>query len=357
MWRGYFWLSAVGIAACGGPYQATADTTTGITGVDTASIGDSSTGGSVGSTSEANAAGSVSASASTGEVSTGSTSDTAGVLDVGADVDFGDPGPPGCKGKIDFLFVISRFGSMEYFQAQLIDAFPKFIQTIESKFADFDVHVMVVHGTRYWEPTGCLEKCPEKCFPEFPCHYTPTTCDDTIGAGVVYPVGWDGSNKFCGINGGRRYMTKAQANLEETFSCVANMGTGGWDLLGEALTAAMQPEINAPGGCNAGFLRDDALLMVTMLSSTADEPGLSMGTPEEWFEAVRSAKHGNPESVIMLNILRILPECGDADRACQLAKMFPYHVIGSRDGDYAAYFDEATDLVEVACEQFAPPPG
>ncbi|HMP02303.1 MAG TPA: hypothetical protein PKC45_07365, partial [Gemmatales bacterium] len=66
------------------------------------------------------------ASTSTGEVSTGSSTDTVGVLDVGADVDLGDPGPPGCKGKIDFLFVLSRYSNMKFFQEQLLDAFPKF---------------------------------------------------------------------------------------------------------------------------------------------------------------------------------------------------------------------------------------
>src|SRR5690606_11282151 len=58
--------------------------------------------------------------------------------------DFGDPHPVGCKGKIDFLFVISRLGYMEEMQQRLIEAFPQFIATIESKFADFDYHIMVV---------------------------------------------------------------------------------------------------------------------------------------------------------------------------------------------------------------------
>ncbi len=350
--------AGLGLVGCGGPYSTSVGTTTGITGVDTRSSEDSSTSGdNHSSTSDANAAGSVSASSSTDEVSTGSSSETAGVLDVGVDVDFGEPGPPGCKGKIDFLFVISRYDGMIYFQDQLIDAFPKFIQTIQTKFAEFDYHIMVVEGTRYWAPVGCKEMCPAQCFPGFPCHYTPTACDEAIGGGVVYPVGMDGSNKFCGINGGRRYMTHAQANLLETFSCVANLGIGGWDLLGEALTAAMQPEINAPGGCNAGFLRDDAVLMVTMISNTYDQVSGSMGTPEDWMAAVRTAKHGNLDSVVMLSILQAeQPDCHVNDRICQLVEMFPHHLRGDIfEPDLGPYFDQATDMVEAACAEFTPP--
>jgi hypothetical protein len=78
------------------------------------------------------------------DVSTGAASST-GNFDVGAQPDFVPP-PVGCKGKIDFLFLVSRAGLMEVRQAQLAAAFPQFIDTIESKFADFDYHIMVVDG-------------------------------------------------------------------------------------------------------------------------------------------------------------------------------------------------------------------
>jgi hypothetical protein len=58
---------------------------------------------------------------------------------------------------------------------------------------------------------------------------------------------------------------------EETFECIATVGASGWDLLGQALTAAMQSNINDPGGCNNGFLRKDALLMVTFIATNPDE--------------------------------------------------------------------------------------
>jgi hypothetical protein len=67
---------------------------------------------------------------------------------------------------------------------------------------------------------------------------------------------------------------------------------------------------------------------------------------------VVEAKHGDPGSVIALSFSH--PECPNGDEVCNFAKMFPHHVIGDNDGPYAPAFDEATDLVEAACEVFIP---
>ncbi len=318
----------------------------------------SSMGGSSGSGFEA--------STTTGELSTTSTSSesssTTLILDVGADTDVGDGKPIGCEGKIDFLFVISRYGGMSGFQEQLLDAFPKFIDTIEAKFSDFDYHIMVVDGGRLWGSDKCEAACPMPCewAPGYPCDYTPTTCDQAMGAGVVFPAGGFASNQLCKIDGGRRYMVKGQTNLKDTFACAARVGGSGVAAIGEALMTAVQPALNAPGGCNAGFLREDALLMVTLISNTYDPGGdpvtSNKGDPDTWMAAVRAAKHDDLESVVMLSILRAYPECHEQDRTCQMVKMFPYHVLADRDElDYSPFFDQATDLVATACAEFIPP--
>ena len=109
-------------------------------------------------------------------------------------------------------------------QDQLLAAFPAFIDTIESKFVDFDYHIMVVDGDDTWGLSTCDEKCPEQCVPDYPCDYTPTTCDTTMGAGVVFPAAYGATNALCPIAGGRRYMAKGQMDLKGTFSCVARLG-------------------------------------------------------------------------------------------------------------------------------------
>ena len=330
------------------PMTSTLDASSGSSTGSDSSGGSSTTGGEL-------STGSASGGASSGNASSGAVS----TFDVGSVQDFGPHKPAGCEGKIDFLFVISRYGGMSYFQAQLLDAFPKFIDTIEAKFADFDYHIMVVDGDELWGLSTCDEQCPEQCVPGYPCNYTPTTCDTTMGAGVVFPAGGDATNKLCKIAGGRRYMTKGQTDLKATFACAAQVGVSGRAWIGEALTAAVLPGINGPGGCNDGFLRDDALLMVTLISNTYDvdeKPFGSKGTPETWAAAVLAAKHDDPEAVVMFSILRAYPECHENDRTCQMVKMFPHHLLFDRDAlDYGPAFDQATNLVADACADFEPP--
>jgi hypothetical protein len=185
--------------------------------------------------------------------------------DLGGMPDFGDGSPVGCKGKIDLLFVISREANMQYRQAQLAAAFPQFIETIKSKFADFDYHIMVVTGDDGWGNECCTELCatprckrrrallrlerprpagsavlPRTRLP-VPAARPGDGVRPDVGGGRGVPGGVDGeANKPCPIDGGRRYLVKGQSNLEETFECIATVGASGWDSLGQALVAAVQ---------------------------------------------------------------------------------------------------------------------
>jgi hypothetical protein len=347
-----------------------------------------STGGSSSGSSSAGSSGtSTSEDSGSGSGSAGSTSGPVG--DLGDMPDFGNDSPVGCKGKIDFLFVISRGANMQYRQGQLAAAFPQFIDTIQTKFADFDYHIMVVDGDGEdnnngtgWGNMSCNEVCPnlackvgEPCCgwyhqdakgtpccsaPDYPCQDLDlvTACDWAWGAGTVFPAGTDGeANQPCPIDGGRRYLVKGQSNLTETFECIATVGASGWDALGQALTAAMQSNINDPGGCNNGFLRKDALLMVTFIATNGDVKGkVSAGSPAEWAQAVLDAKHGDDKSIVMLNIGYFA--CTDSDRLCQVTKLFPFHHLESvLVADYGPAFDQAASLVDTACAGFTPPPG
>ena len=153
---------------------------------------------------------------------------------------------------------------------------------------------------------------------------------------------------------------KGQSDLEGTFECIAKVGASGNKMLGQALTAAVQSPINDKGGCNEGFLRDDALLMVTFISTNGDG-GIqaSEGTPAEWAQAVIDAKHGDDKSVVMLNIGYV--DCVDDDPndgLCAVTKLFPFHHLESiLVADYGPAFDQAASLVETACAGFTPPPG
>ncbi|HEY0138012.1 MAG TPA: hypothetical protein VGB85_28195 [Nannocystis sp.] len=312
-----------------------------------------------------------SASSTTSDSSSTSSSSSEGasttlIWDVGSGRDVGDGKPVGCKGKIDFLFVISRYGGMNWFQTQLLDAFPKFIDTITSKFADFDYHIMVVHADEYWGLSYCDDQCPtpaeEPCgLKDYPCYYTPTHCDTQLGAGEVFPAGGKAANKLCPIDGGRRYMIKGQTDLESTFACAAQVGVSGDMRMGQAMARAVQPWMNDEGSCNDGFLREEALLMVTLITNAYDqEDGAAssqVGTPATWADAVREAKHGDLDSVVMLGIIPTEgPGCKEIDRLCQMLEMFPFAL--NRDSwtdNYGPFFEEAAGLVETACADFIPP--
>ena len=354
-----------------------------VTTAPAASTGGSSSGSGSSGTSTGEDSGSASGSA-------GSTSGPVG--DLGDIPDFGNDSPVGCKGKIDFLFMIARNGNMQYRQAQLAAAFPQFIDTIQAKFADFDYHIMVVDGDGEdnnndtgWGSLSCNSVCPnlackvgEPCckwgnadlqgmpccgVPNYPCQDLDlvTACDWAWGAGTVFPAGYSAPNKPCPIDGGRRYLVKGQSDLEATFACIATVGASGYGLLGQALTAAMQSNINDPGGCNNGFLRRDALLMVTFISNTYDQsekPFGSTGTPDTWRSAVMTAKGDDPESVVMFGILdtAYAPGCHPEDRICQFVRTFPFSLItDAQDDKYAQSFTEAAELVDMACASFVPP--
>ena len=369
-------LALLWVSAC----QASTTNQTGFTSTPvttTASTGEGSTSSSSSGTSTSEASNSGSSAAETSAEPP---------RDLGVMPDFGDGAPIGCNGKIDFLFMISRDGNMHYRQEQVALAFPQFIAAIQSKFADFDYHIMVVTGDDGWGDDTCTQMCPtpackigepccplspqngdkgEPCcnVPQYPCQDLDLVaqCDRTWGAGEVFPAGYDAPNKPCPIDGDRRYLVKGQSDLAGTFECIARVGVNGNMLLGQALTAAVQKPINDKGGCNDGFLRDDALLMVTFIATNGDNKGFqSEGTPAEWAQAVVDAKHGDDKSVVMLNI-GFPPPCEDddpANRLCVVTRLFPFHhqeFIGV--ADYGPAFDQAASLVETACAGFTPPPG
>jgi hypothetical protein len=352
-------LPFAALAACQGPNADASGfgTATGVPGTSGASptttTGTGSTSGHVDEDSSESAGGSV------GET-------TAPVLDVGLMPDLMTPQPIGCKGKIDFLFMMSGQAFMAERQEQLVDAFPKFINTIETKFADFDYHIMVVDGDRTWGLPTCNEECPNidpapPCSLKdvYPCEalHSITACDETLGAGTLFNAGSVSPNAPCDVVGGHRYLTKSHPELADTFACLARRGESGGDRLCQALTAAVSPELNGPGGCNDGFLRDDALLVVTFVTASPDYD--SVGTPDEWEKAVLDAKHGDANAIVMFGLVHQLSQewCLTYGKhpICAFISRFPYHYTESSSiADYGPAFDVATDMVKEACDAFIP---
>ncbi|MEJ7733025.1 MAG: hypothetical protein WKG00_27985 [Polyangiaceae bacterium] len=278
----------------------------------------------------------------------------------------GGSGKSGCE-KIDFVFVVDNSVSMENEQAQLVAAFPGFISTIESTVnAGSDYHVMVV-DTDEWgrcntaNPWTGIDPGSDTCnayingtvFEE---------CDRTLGAGVVHPAGKFTDNAVCPFPAGRRYLAPGDPAVPATFACAAKVGVAGHssERPMDALVAAVAAGINASGGCNEGFLRDDALLVVTFISDDANYE--DAGDPQSWFDAVVAAKNGNEKAVAVVGFTPAFPECTGAgtikgEHWKEFVAKFTFQLHAPVcSGDYAAAFAEAVQIVDESCDQFEPPP-
>ncbi len=301
----------------------------------------------------------------------GSVGSSTGTLrDVGTVVDFGSAQPPGCKGKVDLLFLISRRGSMDTEQTQLLASFPGFVDTIEEKLADFDLHIMSANSHPGWPGWNCETYCaedPQSCAEYgYKCNdlaWDVTPCDEAIGAGAIFNAGEGAANRHCELYGGNRYIIQGEPDLDDALDCIGKVGMSGGNYIGDAVIAALKPKINADGGCNAGFLRDDALLVLVIIADSGDE---SKSYPYEQYNAVMAAKGGDPDAVVVLHVTGRQNMGEPKEPGCsyqpdflvalrQFGMMFPFYLEGDTCApSYAPFFDAAADLIGEACGSFIP---
>ncbi|MCY0991514.1 hypothetical protein OV203_30510 [Nannocystis sp. ILAH1] len=302
----------------------------------------------------------------------------------------------GCQ-KVDLLFVIDNDLTMKSEQEGLIAAFPAFYDGIKSTLGMQDTHVMAVgadDGKGLSNTSQCLGG--GKCF----CGPAPVCCANTCEGGNAetcngvacaglqisecasqYGAGRDYSNagKFCEIADGRRYMLDSQPDIHATFGCTAAVGqyeaqTDKRPMF--AATEAVSAAMNGAGGCDEGFLRSDALLVVVFVSDKDDsnENGGtgSPGGPQEWYDALVAAKGGSAESVVVLGLVgdgnmtgggcapNMSPDMealagGPAPRLQEFVSKFSHGAIGSIcAADYAPFFSNGIALVDQACNAFTP---
>jgi len=347
-------VASLSVLACNGPGATTTSFTTT---PSVTSRPDETSSGEASSTTAA--ASSTSTGSSSGDASSGSSTAASPIIDMGMPPDF-DPQPPGCKGKIDLLFVISRTGLMWESQENLVKAFPKFIDTIRGQFDEFDVHIMVVDSEKKWRVDQCVDQCNGPCdvAPGYPCNYSPSACDETMGAGTVFNAGPYTENVPCGLDE-HRYMTAEDLDTPGLFECLARVGTGGSsNRMGDALVAAVGPELN--GGCNEGFIRPDALLVLTMIGpeDSAVDVAKSKGTWQEWRQAVVDAKGGDESAIVALGIISgddCLPNTDPHIRLCELIPSFLYSRLEHLTlDDYGPAFENAAEMALDACSLFIP---
>jgi hypothetical protein len=231
-----------------------------------------------------------------------------------------DPGP--CS-KVDVLFVIDDSASMVAEQQALVAAFPGFVAAIETglaSVASFHVGVVTTDAYVHNEP-GCR----------------------SLGD-LVSRTGQGSTQNDCGtFASGRRFLDENEPDLAAAFACIAGVGTDGTpgEAQAGAILGALDPARAAPGGCNEGFRRDDALLVVVLVTDEDDAAscypagcvGGTPGTPADWFADIVGRAGGREENVILLAVVGppgAYWDCGveDAPRLVELTDHFTHGVVG-----------------------------
>ena len=212
-------------------------------------------------------------------------------------------GPEGCK-QVDFLFVIDNSVSMEGEQAALAAAFPEFIDTIKNTLPTSDYHIMVVDtdDTGRCSPTMCTHQTCQEAN-KYACMNIFSACDVTRGAGVVHPAGEFASNMPCDFEAGKRYLLASDPMLTTNFQCAAHVGTAGnpSERPMDGMVEAVSPALLAPGGCNEGFLREGAILVVTFISDDSNVE--DQNTAQQTYDALVAAKGGDVDRIVMLGLI------------------------------------------------------
>ena len=270
-------------------------------------------------------------------------------FDLGMQPDVFQDVEEGCT-KVDFLFVVDNSGSMEDEQANLVANFPNFINGIQSTLENVDeYHVGVTTTDSY---SSNVAECR------------------VLGGLVVQTGGSASSNQACGPYAtGANYMTEMD-DLGTAFECAAQVGTSGsgTELPMNALEAAVRGDHAGAGQCNEGFLRDDALLVVVIITDEWDGPddpegSASTGNAQSWYDTVVAAKQGIAENIVVLTLSYINGgTCPPSDNFFNPGDIQPFTELfgdngfqGCINGDFGQIFMEATGVIEDACDNFVPP--
>lgn len=156
--------------------------------------------------------------------------------------------------KMDIIFVIDDSGSMKEEQQNLAANFPKFVAKIDS--------FKTKSGSKLdWRLAVTTTA-------------TNITYNIKVPFGGTMPMsekGDDGAFRMpsqCGTK--RRWVEKADPSASSDFQCLAQAGTGGSSIEMPLQTTKLALNDRVADGTNAGFLRDDALLAIVVLTDEDD---------------------------------------------------------------------------------------
>ncbi|WP_052548267.1 hypothetical protein [Enhygromyxa salina] len=250
--------------------------------------------------------------------------------------------------KVDILYIIDNSPSMYEEQQTLIANFGNFVADMQTALDGVNsYHVGVITSDDY-QDGGWIDDGANTVNAQVPeCQH--------LGGLVVQAH----SGLCTPFAGGDNFITQAD-NLAPKFECIANVGEDGDsdEYMGDALIALLaEGQLNT--GCNANFLRPDAMLIIVMLT---DENDSSSTNENQWFQAVVDAK-GTEENVVVLSLIwdQSFNNCDNAFSETDgyqieaFTEMFTNNAVGNIcDDSYAGFFASAIPTIESACDNFEP---
>lgn len=268
---------------------------------------------------------------------TGDTGDTSGSSDGGSSDD-GLPIEP-CT-AVDLLFVVDNSEPMLEEQIRLRAAALAFVQMIAGSIPTLmsDLHIGVI-----------------------------TTDDDLMVQETAAPCG--------PYEGGASWMSSTSTALATELECALSVGVAGSpnERPMDMLAGALSDDNLAPGGFHNGFLREEALLVVLLVTNEEDEPEKdtgwgSMGDPADWAQTLAARKGGLAKDVVVLSLVGI-PEpnaclgpwdgmegAQHAPRLIELTESFPQGAVGDVCAqEYASFLLGVVPGVAAACANYTPP--
>jgi hypothetical protein len=183
-------------------------------------------------------------------------------IDARGPVEFADAAAVEQCDKMDIVFVIDNSGSMEEEQINLATNYPLFIEVLENYDYDLDYRVAVT--------TTGMDYTYEMTIPGF--GTMPSTQD-----------GGDNGTLLQRCDMTRRWIEHTDPTPAETFACASQVGYSGPsdEMPLAVMRAAFEDRIS--DGTNLGFLRDDALLALVILTDEDDcsyEESVTLGFTE-----------------------------------------------------------------------------
>jgi hypothetical protein len=172
----------------------------------------------------------------------------------------------------------------------------------------------------------------------------------------------------CAFHGGNPWIESASPALADEFACVGDIFLGDIECTqdndDEQPASAAAAALLEPYGAtaNAGFLRDDALLVVVAITDEDEQPTGAAQTAAEVRDQLLATKGGDAGRVVLLGIGGG-SDCqgvyGDADEAIKLREITS--LFGDRglfwdlcDGQLEDGLEAALSVIDDACEELPP---